>query len=66
MPTTFRAYQPDSTLAFAAGLAGVRFPQGSLAHHVSDVVDALDFDGVLTAAPREGDQVDATPPTSRR
>ena len=40
------------TLAFAAGLAGVGSP-GHLAHHVSDVVDALD----LTAfyAPYEGD-----------
>ena len=53
MPTTFRAYQPDQTLAFAAGLAGVGSPRGTWLHHVSDVVDALD----LTAfyAPYEGD-----------
>ena len=39
-------------------------PPGHLAHHVSDVVDALD----LTAfyAPYEGDGRPQTPPTSRR
>ena len=50
--TTFRAYQPDQPLLLPPDLQEWVFP-GHLAHHVSDVVDALD----LTAfyAPYEGD-----------
>ena len=52
MPTTFRAYQPDQPLLLPPDLQEW-VPPGHLAHHVSDVVDALD----LTAfyAPDEGD-----------
>ena len=52
MPTTFRAYQPDQPLLLPPDLQEW-VPPGHLAHHVSDVVDALD----LTAfyAPYEGD-----------
>ena len=52
MPTTFRAYQPDQPLLLPPDLQEWVRP-GHLAHHVSDVVDALD----LTAfyAPYEGD-----------
>ena len=52
MPTTFRAYQPDQPLLLPSDLQEW-VPPGHLAHHVSDVVDALD----LTAfyAPYEGD-----------
>ena len=52
MPTTFRAYQPDQPLLLPLDLQEW-VPPGHLAHHVSDVVDALD----LTAfyAPNEGD-----------
>ena len=52
MPTTFRAYQPDQPLLLPPDLQEL-VPPGHLAHHVSDVVDALD----LTAfyAPYEGD-----------
>ena len=59
MPTTFRAYQPDQPLLLPPDLQEWVSP-GHLAHHVSDVVDALD----LTAfyAPYEGSStVDATP-----
>ena len=50
--TTFRAYQPDQPLLLPPDLQEW-VPPGHLAHHVSDVVDALD----LTAfyAPYEGD-----------
>ena len=52
MPTTFRAYQPDQPLLLPPDLQEW-VPPGHLAHHVSDVVNALD----LTAfyAPYEGD-----------
>ena len=52
MLTTFRAYQPDQPLLLPPDLQEW-VPPGHLAHHVSDVVDALD----LTAfyAPDEGD-----------
>ena len=52
MPTPFRAYQPDQPLLLPPDLQEW-VPPGHLAHHVSDVVDALD----LTAfyAPYEGD-----------
>ena len=52
MPTTFRAYQPAQPLLLPPDLQEW-VPPGHLAHHVSDVVDALD----LTAfyAPYEGD-----------
>ena len=52
MPTTFRAYQPAQPLLVPPDLQEW-VPPGHLAHHVSDVVDALD----LTAfyAPYEGD-----------
>ena len=50
--TTFRAYRPDQPLLLPPDLQEW-VPPGHLAHHVSDVVDALD----LTAfyAPYEGD-----------
>ena len=52
MPTTFRAYQPDQPMLVPPDLQEW-VPPGHLAHHVSDLVDALD----LTAfyAPYEGD-----------
>ena len=52
MPTTFGAYQPDQPLLLPPDLQEW-VPPGHLAHHLSDVVDALD----LTAfyAPYEGD-----------
>ena len=52
MPTTFRAYQPGQPMLLPPDLQEW-VPPGHLAHHVSDVVDALD----LTAfyAPYEGD-----------
>ena len=42
MPTTFRAYQPDQPLLLPPDLQEW-VPPGHLAHHVSDVVDALDL-----------------------
>ena len=42
MPTTFRAYQPDQPLLLPLDLQEW-VPPGHLAHHVSDVVDALDL-----------------------
>ena len=52
MPTTYRPYQPDQPMLLPPDLQEW-VPPGHLAHHVSDVVDALD----LTAfyAPYEGD-----------
>ena len=52
MPTTYRPYQPDQPLLLPPDLQEW-VPPGHLAHHVSDVVDALD----LTAfySPYEGD-----------
>ena len=51
MPTTFRAYQPFQPMLLPPDLQEW-VPPGHLAHHVSDMVDALD----LTAfyAPYEG------------
>ena len=51
MPTTYRPYQPEQPLLLPPDLQEW-VPPGHLAHHVSDVVDALD----LTAfyAPYEG------------
>ena len=42
MPTTFRAYQPNQPLLLPPDLQEWVSP-GHLAHHVSDVVDALDL-----------------------
>ena len=52
MATGFRPYEPDQLLLLASDLRDW-LPPGHLAHHVSDLVDALD----LTAfyAPYEGD-----------
>ena len=52
MPITYRPYQPDQPMLLPPDLQEW-VPPGHLAHHVSDVVDALD----LTAfyAPYEGD-----------
>ena len=52
MPTTFRAYQPDQPLLLPPDLQEW-VPPGHLAHHVSDVVDALDL--MAFYAPYEGD-----------
>ena len=52
MPTTFRAYQPDQPLLLPPDLQEW-VPPGHLAHHVSDVVDALDLTSFY--APYEGD-----------
>ena len=52
MPTTFRAYQPDQPLLLPPDLQEW-VPPGHLAHHVSDVVDALDLAAFY--APYEGD-----------
>ena len=52
MPTTFRAYQPDQPLLLPPDLQEW-VPPGHLAHHVSDVVDALDLTALY--APYEGD-----------
>ena len=52
MPTTFRPYQPDQILLLALDLRDWVAP-GHLAHHVSDLVDALDLSAFY--APYEGD-----------
>ena len=52
MPTTFRPYQPDQILLLAPDLRDWVAP-GHLAHHVSDLVDALDLSAFY--APYEGD-----------
>ena len=52
MPTTFRPYQPDQMLLLAPDL-GVWLAPGHLAHHVSDLVDALELSALY--APYEGD-----------
>ena len=52
MPTTFRAYQPNQPLLLPPDLQEW-VPPGHLAHHVSDVVDALDLAAFY--APYEGD-----------
>ena len=41
MPPTYRPYQPDQPLLLPPDLQEW-VPPGHLAHHVSDVVDALD------------------------
>ena len=52
MPTTFRPYQPDQLLLLAPDLREWLAP-GHLAHHVSDLVDALELSAFY--APYEGD-----------
>ena len=52
MPTTYRRYQPDQPLLLPPDLQEW-VPPGHLAHHVSDVVDALDLTSFY--APYEGD-----------
>ena len=42
MPTTFRPYQPDQLLLLSPDLREW-LPPGHLAHHVSDLVDALEL-----------------------
>ena len=42
MPTTYRPYQPDQPMLLPPDLQEW-VPPGHLAHHVSDVVDALDL-----------------------
>ena len=51
MPTTFRPYQPDQLLLLSPDLREW-LPPGHLAHHVSDLVDALEL---RAFAPYEGD-----------
>ena len=52
MPTTFRPYQPDQLLLLSPDLREW-LPPGHLAHHVSDLVDALELSALY--APYEGD-----------
>ena len=52
MPTTFRPYQPDQLLLLSPDLREW-LPPGHLAHHVSDLVDALELSAFY--APYEGD-----------
>ena len=52
MPTTFRPYQPDQMLLLSPDLREW-LPAGHLAHHVSDLVDALDLSALYV--PYEGD-----------
>ena len=52
MPTTYRRYQPDQPLLLPPDLQEW-VPPGHLAHHVSDVVDALGLTSFY--APYEGD-----------
>ena len=52
MPTRFRPYQPDQLLLLSPDVREW-LPSGHLAHHVSDLVDALDLSAFY--APYEGD-----------
>ena len=52
MATTFRSYHPDQILLLPPDLREW-IPEGHLAHHVSDLVDALDLSQFY--APYEGD-----------
>ena len=52
MPTTFRPYHPNQVLLMAPDLRDW-LPEGHLAHHVSDLVDALDLRAFY--APYAGD-----------
>ena len=52
MGTTFRPYQPDQMLLLPQDLREW-VPEGHLAHHVSDLVDALDLGAFY--APYKGD-----------
>ena len=52
MPTTFRPYRPDQLLLLSPDLREWLAP-GHLAHHVSDLVDALELSAFY--APYEGD-----------
>ena len=56
MPTTFRAYQPDQPLLLPPDLQEW-VPPGHLAHHVSDVVDALDLTSFYVDLPRFGGEL---------
>ena len=48
MPTTFRPCQPDRLLLLSPDLREWLAP-GHLAHHVSDLVDALELNAFLTS-----------------
>ena len=61
MGTTFRPYQPDQMLLLPQDLREW-VSEGHLAHHVSDLVDALDL-GAFTGRTRETGG--ATRPTNR-
>ena len=63
MPTTLRPYQPDRLLLLSRDVRE-RLPSGHPAHHVSDLVDALDLSAFY--APYEGDSRRNAPPMSRR
>ena len=52
MATTSRPYQPDQLLLLSPDLREW-LPPGHLAHHVSDLVDALELSAMY--APYEGD-----------
>ena len=52
MPTTFRPYQPDQLLLLSPDLREW-LPPGHLAHHVGELVDALELGAFY--APYEGD-----------
>ena len=52
MPTTFRPYQPDQQLLVSPDLREWLAP-GHLAHHISDLVDALELSAFY--APYAGD-----------
>ena len=59
MPTTFRPYQPDQLLLLSPDVREWLAP-GHLAHHVSDLVDALELNAFY--APYEGDGRRNAPP----
>ena len=52
MPTTLRPYQPDQLLLLSPDVREW-LASGHLAHHISDLVDALDLSAFY--APYEGD-----------
>ena len=52
MPTTFRPYQPDQLVLWSPDIREW-LPAGHLAHHVGDLVDALELSAFYT--PYEGD-----------
>ena len=53
MPTTFRPYQPDQLLLLSPDLREWLAP-GHLAHHVSDLVDALELSAFYAAYEGDG------------